>query len=346
MPDPDLRDDLNEQTRVPWWLWPHVLSLEAPLIAVIWQTMLARAHHIALMPSTTGGLALTVWLIYVADRLLDGMGGEKNATDLRHAFYRRHRALFVFGVLPTAGVLLAWIALFRIPEGLLFECVALALLIGIYLASFPARHHHRIVGTLGALGGLLVIIGILSLPLGAAPKIQFSIIGLLLMTFGFFHRLDSSALNRIPKEPLGSLLFALGCSAGVQFYSMSDGIAAVSIDVVLLWALFGLNMLGISHAEKQAGARDAASVSVIWPRLSRAYPALLLVAMAACAWIVLQPAAFPSRTAQLAGSVAVSLTLLALVFALRSRLSPLSHRVLADLALAAPALVLLLPDHG
>lgn len=319
-----------------------MLSLEAPVIAVIWQAMMAHTHRIALMPATAAGLALVVWLIYLMDRLLDGLSGGNDPADIRHAFYRRHWRLFGLVVIPAVSAALVWIALFRIPQGLLWQCLGLALLIAIYLACFPARHHRRLVGTLGGFAGLFVIVSIFMLPMGIAPKIQFGVIGLLMMAFAFYHRLDSATSSRIPKEPLGSLLFALGCSAGVQFFSMSDGIAAISIDVLLLWLLFAMNMFGISRFEKEAGANDADSVAVIWPRISRLYPAILLVSIAACGAIAAVPHAFPARSGQLAGSAGVSLILLALVWLGRSRLSPLSYRVLADLALVVPAVRLLM----
>lgn len=341
MPDSDRRDEIEKQTRIPWWLWPHILSLEAPVIAVIWQMMLARTHRVALMPGTAEGLALAVWLVYLTDRLFDGLSSGGNAADIRHAFYHRHWRLFAFGVIPLAGAAMIWIGLYRIPEGLLWQCSALALLIGIYLACFPARHHRRLVGTLGGIAGLLVIVGIFMLPMGIAPKLQFAMIGLVMMTFGFYHRLDSAASSRIPKEPLGALLFALGCSVGVQFYSMSDGFSARSIDVALLWSLFSMNMFGISRFEQEAGSSDANSFAVVWPRLSKLYPVILCSLIVASGAIVFVPSAFPARTGQLAGGVGVSLLLLALLWLVRSRLSPLSYRVLADLALAVPAVWLL-----
>ena len=341
VPAADRPDEPEKKTRIPWWSWPHVLSLEAPVIAVIWQSMMARTHQIALMPAMSAGLALAVWLIYVTDRLLDGLGEAETPSDTRHAFYRRHWRLFAWIVIPAAAAGLVWIALFHIPQGLLWQCLALALLIMIYLACFPARHHRRIVGALGGLSGIFIIVVIFLLPMAVAPKIQFAMIGLLMMTFGFFHRLDSAATSRIPKEPLGSLLFALGCSAGVQFFSMSDGIAALSIDVLLLWGLFGLNMLGISCAEMEAGGGDAHSVTRVWPRVSRLHPIYLFAGIAICGVIALTPHEFPVRTGRLAACVGMSVVLLAFLWLGRARLSPLCYRVLADLALVVPAVWLL-----
>jgi len=55
----------------PFWSWLNILSLDAPLIAVLWQALLARTFHIPLRPSGRLALGLTVWAIYLADRVLD-----------------------------------------------------------------------------------------------------------------------------------------------------------------------------------------------------------------------------------------------------------------------------------
>ncbi len=78
--------------RTPWWLWPNVLSLDAPLVAVLWQEALGRAHHVRLLPGCDLALGLAVWLIYIVDRTLDGFtAAPDQQLSVRHAFYRRHR---------------------------------------------------------------------------------------------------------------------------------------------------------------------------------------------------------------------------------------------------------------
>ena len=54
-------------------LWLTVLSLDAPAVAVLWQLLFARSFHARLGASVTILLALVVWLIYVADRVLDAL---------------------------------------------------------------------------------------------------------------------------------------------------------------------------------------------------------------------------------------------------------------------------------
>ena len=269
----------DQRSNVPWWLWPHVLSLEAPLVAVLWQMLLAHVHRVALMPGTTSGLALAVWLVYVTDRVFDSWKKGGAATDLRHAWYARHRRLVTFVLMPAALIALAWTALWQIPEGLLWQCLSLAMLVVVYLASFPARGHRLLMSALGDLAGIVVLLGIFVLPADPRTKLQFTLIGFVMMLFGFFQRFDPKASLRLPKEVLGALLFALGCSAGVQFFSMSDGLLAFSVDVLLLWMLFGLNMFGIARVEAEAGAADEHSVAFVWPGLVRLYPLLLVASL-------------------------------------------------------------------
>ena len=78
-----------------WWLWPHLLSLDAPLVAIVWQRWWARSAGVPLAWSHEWILGLGVWLIYLADRLADTASLAFNECETtRHAFYRRrHRAM-------------------------------------------------------------------------------------------------------------------------------------------------------------------------------------------------------------------------------------------------------------
>ena len=58
--------------RRPLWLWPNLLSLDAPLVAVAWLGMFAKTWQVVWFPKTIYLLvAGVVWIIYVVDRLLD-----------------------------------------------------------------------------------------------------------------------------------------------------------------------------------------------------------------------------------------------------------------------------------
>ena len=90
------------------WLWPNLLSLDAPLVAVLWQTLFLRClgAPVRLLPAVV--LFLAVWLIYAADRMLDAFRDPSRAA--RHLFYRRHlRPVLVVWicVLPLTAILAA-----------------------------------------------------------------------------------------------------------------------------------------------------------------------------------------------------------------------------------------------
>ena len=89
------------------WLWPNLLSLDAPLIAVLWLNLFAISGQVRVRPAATIVLALVVWAIYIADRLLDTLhwsGGDEGFA-ARHRFYRQHRAGFALFLLPLLGVI-------------------------------------------------------------------------------------------------------------------------------------------------------------------------------------------------------------------------------------------------
>ena len=70
-----------------WWLWPHLLSLDAPAVALAWQDWWSRCAHVPLGWGERSVLGLGVWLIYLADRLADvSRGRPEDASTARHAF--------------------------------------------------------------------------------------------------------------------------------------------------------------------------------------------------------------------------------------------------------------------
>ena len=100
------------ERRTPLWLWPNLLSLDAPIVAVVWLCMFQKiwlqvlpwAYHVALF--------LAVWGIYIADRILDVKMLYPNDPRIgeRHEFHRRHirlmgslAALAILGSIIVAG---------------------------------------------------------------------------------------------------------------------------------------------------------------------------------------------------------------------------------------------------
>jgi len=93
------------------WLWPNLLSLDAPAVALLWQLFFVRCFHAPIGAETIILLAVAVWLIYAADRLLDAWRGAGTAP--RHAFYRQHWRVVIpiWIALLTASSWMAWTTL-------------------------------------------------------------------------------------------------------------------------------------------------------------------------------------------------------------------------------------------
>jgi hypothetical protein len=96
------------QARWQLWLWPNLLSLDAPIIAVLWLVVFAAAGEVALAPALMLTLGVVVWAIYIADRLLDSWGEDTEQGAARHRFCGQHRAAFALGLVLLLAVS-AWL---------------------------------------------------------------------------------------------------------------------------------------------------------------------------------------------------------------------------------------------
>jgi hypothetical protein len=82
---------MNSEPSPRLWLWSTILSLDAPLIAVSWQLLLARALHLSVNRLEPLVLALSVWFVYLADHLFDALHPPAAAwKPARKTFYRHH----------------------------------------------------------------------------------------------------------------------------------------------------------------------------------------------------------------------------------------------------------------
>lgn len=102
------------QPPIQHWQWPNLLALDAALIAVAWQVALANAMGLALPMAACVVLALSVWLTYLADRLLDV--AQRPADQLlstRHAFAKRHTRMLwrIWTAVLTLNVMTAFFSL-------------------------------------------------------------------------------------------------------------------------------------------------------------------------------------------------------------------------------------------
>ena len=87
----------------------HLCSLDAPTVAVLWTAFIAHTCGLALPWTALAAMAVAVWILYAADRLLDARLLDDSHTkelEARHHFHHRHRRIFCFGIV-AASLLLA-----------------------------------------------------------------------------------------------------------------------------------------------------------------------------------------------------------------------------------------------
>jgi hypothetical protein len=128
-----------ETTHTPLALW-HLLSLDAPTVAALWTSFVASANHIHLPASSILAMAVAVWMLYAADRLMDARSMDARLPDTpfpheegleaRHHFHHQHRTAFL------TGILLASIALAVLLPHLEPAALHLYLILGGLLAGY------------------------------------------------------------------------------------------------------------------------------------------------------------------------------------------------------------------
>jgi hypothetical protein len=126
-----------------WWQWLTVLSLDAPLVAVLWQGLFARLLGVHLSWHDPVLIGLAVWIVYAADRWIEGwrLAPEIVRTQ-RHFFYIRWRwPVFALGLVAITATTV--IALTRL-NGREFKA-GFVLLIPtlLYLFSHQLVHRHH-----------------------------------------------------------------------------------------------------------------------------------------------------------------------------------------------------------
>jgi len=128
----------TQSRTAPFWLWLNLLSLDAPMVAVVWQDFLARCYPSVLMPAGRLVLFLSVWGIYIADRMVDVRDPMHENESMCHRFYRQHGtfAAVLLGLVALADFLAVrlWLRPAVMRNGLI-----VAALVVLYMAIFPSR---------------------------------------------------------------------------------------------------------------------------------------------------------------------------------------------------------------
>jgi hypothetical protein len=273
----------------PLWLRPNLLSLDAPLIAVLWLHLFAIALHVRISPPVTLVLALVVWLIYVADRLMDGLRAEPWAVlSARHQFYRAHRGVFA--------------------------CL---------------------------LSGVLVLTGCVCLKLDRRTLELGTM--LMLVIAGYFtavHHMRKSWGLRFPKEIVVAMVFGIGTTFPAWIHA-PRATPLMAIGLAFFIAICWLNLVLIEYAEWLA-LGDQGSETPHRSTMSAGKHLYQISAGLAFVALCLSRSAAAGTEHWMLLAIALSALALAVLGFYRRELSIHKVRVLADVTLLTPAIVLIM----
>lgn len=153
--------------RNPLWLLPNLLSLDAPIVGLVWMWMLVRALRVDYMQSAAWFvLPGAIWCVYVLDRLIDSwLRPERRQSSPRHIFHWRWRWLLLIAVVFVAA-LCGYQALFVLSRSMLSAGLVAAVLCGLYflLASLQTK---EIPYFKNLLAGMIFAMGV-GIPVNAA----------------------------------------------------------------------------------------------------------------------------------------------------------------------------------
>jgi hypothetical protein len=123
------------ESRIRVWLWPNILSFDAPIVAVLWQVMFANSLGVPVNLAALALLGFGVWLVYIADGILDGLGNLHSlpVETARHRFYRVNRRAILPWMIPVfAGTV--WLSVTKLDPPLFRAYSILAVPVCIYFA--------------------------------------------------------------------------------------------------------------------------------------------------------------------------------------------------------------------
>jgi hypothetical protein len=295
-----------ELAKAPWWLWWNILSLDAPMVAVVWALVFARSAGVALPGAEIGALGLVVWLIYTADRLLDGLS---SAVAISNGTLARSSEAGAFG--PPSR----------------------------QRHSFHRVYAKALASTAIACG---MFTAILVLTRIGEPVLKLSLpVGLVLVLYmAWVHLGRGRVLAQLPKEVAVGGIFALGVALPVW-----SRIGARRWEFLLLTVLFAavctLNCVAIEEWERVRARERVLDATSRRHATAPFASGKFAVALAVCATLLTPVVRLRGEYSTIGAAIAVSALLILFLDLMRERISAEGLRVLVDVALLLPALAVL-----
>ena len=342
---------------------PHLLCLDAPTVAVVWARLFAESLSLdRLFPGVYLMLFCSVWAIYLGGRLLDSAPWkEKISRTARHQFFRKHWSwLLLLTLLHGGGVV--WLGVgdvlggaYAVPSGIVLGGVVLSGFVALYYVVRLADHRYVNAIAIACLG---LVAGVLMLSLVHLPdSFQLGLIVAILYFSGRCLFAKSAEALAFQRELLFGVVFALGTVMPVYFHVSDsfvfalpveifvDGQTLLNLDVGLLALLSVLHCVGISIWEKAAEGDGNAPHAVAQnaPLVERQFPLFASLVSVGALVLIWDSSVGLSATWEIKLAVALSAASLVVIHALRGCLHPLVPRILADVRVLWPLVLLALP---
>lgn len=149
----------------------NALSIDVALGAACCAGWFATGFHVQLRPYAFFVLALTVWIIYTADHLMDAINIRKAASTYRHRFHQEHFKTFLMCVI--LAVILDLIFLFFVRLRILYAGLGLSAIVLLYLLvnRWLSFVKELVIACVYCLGVLLPVLALRGLPVSATELV-------------------------------------------------------------------------------------------------------------------------------------------------------------------------------
>lgn len=309
--------------RPPFWMLPNLLSLDAPVVALVWMWMLARAMRVQYVESSSYVvLAGAVWCVYVLDRIRDVKRGKHPLADempWRHRFHWQSRWVLL-ALVSAVVAYCTYASLFVLSMDILSIGIVGCILVGVYciVAIFErgeVAYAKNLVAGLTFAFGVAAPITVASEPL---PIVLSDVIEP-------FYRAGEAGGGSYASAVMASLVQLIG----MVFFSLRN--VLLSVHVLLFALLCVMNINAIDLWERSRRSDDILVKQESELALAVGLVTLIVGSVLAAAFWV------DDYSAPLCYAVMASGALLQFINRKRSRFSLDALRVLADLALIVPA---------
>jgi hypothetical protein len=155
-------------------MYPNLLSLDAPLVAVTWMFVFKKVWDVSYIESwAVVVLALVVWAIYASDRLLDQYLHKEHNDSPRHQFHKRHQRWFKMGI-SIALICSLVLSLFFLQWSIILSAIAPALAAsGFFLLSIFSPPKQGVSHAKNLFAGFAFAWGVGAGLIGLIPQLHF-----------------------------------------------------------------------------------------------------------------------------------------------------------------------------